>query len=289
MQYKSYHRQFNEEGYIFIPKLLNQEEVRRILEASNRLHARFEAKMDREHPGRDFTKFSHVVDPNWSSESPDDRHVLLELAASPRCLGPVEQIFERKAIFRSITYWVNPKHESANGNWHRDGQGIRTDEEYQTYIAELKENHLQRGVQFQISLVENSDLEYVPFSAARFDSPEEYHIRMGDNRIHSVSEDGMPNALRFRLQPGDAVAFNQIGLHRGRYHTDKPRRTLMLTYTPDNNQLYDDINFQPWFESPGYLDGLSSRAAVFYQEYIQAYRDFWANYKKSAETAPVMD
>ena len=40
-------------------------------------------------------------------------------------------------------------------------------------------------------------------------------------------------------QPGDGVAFNPFGLHRGRYHADKKRRTLMLSYRARSLPLYD--------------------------------------------------
>ena len=39
------------------------------------------------------------------------------------------------------------------------------------------------------------------------------------------------------LDAGDAVCFNAWGYHRGRYHTDIPRRTLMYTYTGIGKKL----------------------------------------------------
>jgi hypothetical protein len=170
------------------------------------------------------------------------------------------------------------------GNWHRDTQNVSlTDEDEKKYIKNLMDNDLLRGVQFQIALVDNDDLEYVPYSVTRYDSPEEYYIRLADNRSHSRDVDGMPNAKRFYLKAGDAVAFNQVGLHRGRYHVNNPRRTLMLTYTPMNNPIFDNnISRQPWFLEEGYLDSLSPRAVAFYQDYINVYKDHWASFDKEA-------
>jgi hypothetical protein len=265
---KSYHELFNEEGYIFMPKLFSGSELQRILDACNRLHARYDQEMERKHPGKDFVKFNHMMDSRWcGSPADEDRLLLMELAADPRILGPVEQIFEGKSLFRSATYWVNPKYHSEEGSWHRDSQFGRTPEEEKAYIASLQKDALLRGVQFQIS----------------FDSPEEFHIRLGDKGSHSRIPEGMPNALRFHLQPGDAIAFNQMGIHRGRYHTDKPRRTLMLTYTPANNPIFDKIGHQPWFLQDGYLDGLSPRAVTYYQEYIKVYKDHWTSFKQPTD------
>jgi hypothetical protein len=281
MMRKSLKERFNEEGYIVIPKLFSGDELQRLLEVSNRIYDNFIRDMDSRAPGKDHVKMLHATNPKWA-DSPEDTKLLLELGADPRCLGPVEQIFEGPSVFRATTYWVNPRYVSEEGNWHRDTQFGRTDEQEKEYIQGLKEDNLLRGVQFQIALVDNSDLEYVPYSVSRYDSPEEYQIRLADNRSNSRCVDGMPNALRFHLQAGDAVAFNQVGLHRGRYHVDKQRRTLMLTYNPVNNPIFDKIGYQPYFLNDGYLDSLSPRAATYYKEYISVFKEHWASMQQSA-------
>ena len=40
----------------------------------------------------------------------------------------------------------------------------------------------------------------------------------------------MPGAFRPLLHPGDGILFNSISIHRGRYHADKLRRTLMIDF-----------------------------------------------------------
>jgi len=127
-------------------------------------------------------------------------------------------------------------------------------------------------------------LNTFPIRRVRFDSPEEYHIRLEDKWAHS-REDGMPNAMCMHLKAGDGVIFNPFGLHRGRYHTDKPRRTLMLTYTPLQTPHRDFFSDQPWFEEPGHLDCLSSRAKVYFTEFTEIYRDFWASQKAKVAKA----
>lgn len=61
----------------------------------------------------------------------------------------------------------------------------------------------------------------------------------------------------------------------GRYHTDKRRRTLMLSYRARSLPLYDYFSDQPWCETPGYLHGLSARATEFWQEFIDDYNTQW--------------
>ena len=166
---------------------------------------------------------------------------------------------------------MNPRFQSSEGNWHRDTQFVVPDE---NAVRERLAAHAIDGLQMQIALVDTEDIEYVPFSPGRYDSPEEYHYRVADNHTHSGDE-GMPNAMRIHQRPGDAVVFNANGLHRGRYYVENPRRTLMFTYTPASKPVCDDFSNTPWMLDPSYLDGLSYRARAYYQSYIDTYRDFW--------------
>jgi hypothetical protein len=49
----------------------------------------------------------------------------------------------------------------------------------------------------------------------------------------------------------------------------------MLTYTPHDVRTNSYFSDQPWMLEPGHLDGLSPRARVYFEEFIEAYRDFW--------------
>jgi ectoine hydroxylase-related dioxygenase (phytanoyl-CoA dioxygenase family) len=131
------------------------------------------------------------------------------------------------------------------------------------------------GLQLQIALVASDDTEVVPGSHLRWDTLEEYHIRRGDNKVHAESDD-MPGALRVALQPGDAVAFNACALHRGRYHSDKQRRTIMLTYQRNSQPAQDNyFTRQPWVLEPGYLDGTSPQTRELFGSFVRKYGELW--------------
>ena len=124
----------------------------------------------------------------------------------------------------------------------------------------------------------NDDVEVVPRSHLRWDTAEEYHIRKGDGGKNCRSNE-MPGALRIHLEPGDAVAFDPSALHRGRYHTDRLRRTFMPTYTSTVPDLKPDYaNYftnQPWFLDPGYLSPLKPRTRAFFERFIDTYQKSW--------------
>jgi ectoine hydroxylase-related dioxygenase (phytanoyl-CoA dioxygenase family) len=161
-----------------------------------------------------------------------------------------------------------------DGNWHRDSQFGTPDDEQEKRIID---NLVSSGtsIQLQIALVPSEDVEYVPGSHLRWDTPAEYAIRKADGGANNRANN-MPGALRLALNPGDAALFNPYGLHRGRYHTEPLRRTLMLTYTKRSAPCADYFSNQPWFLEPGYLAGLKPQTRAFFDPFVAQYRDFWA-------------
>ena len=270
---------FNDEGILFYPRLFEGEELERLRDACEGILEHYYANARAQNPGGGENAISmrHLNDPQYTPDHPEDWRLIMETIADPRCLGPVEQIFRGESLFRTTSLFFNPRSDSFEGNWHRDHQFVLTDEDaVKAYFAAKQKDGPTtfEGIQLQIALVDNEDIEYVPFSPGRYDSPEEYYYRCADDRVHNT-EPGMPNAMRIHQRAGDAVIFNPAGLHRGRYHIDKARRTLMLTYTPRQNPYNDYFSHQPWMLADGHLDAVSPRCRVYFQDFIDVYRDYW--------------
>ena len=177
--------------------------------------------------------------------------------------------------FSHLSVWYEPDVDTDGGGWHRDMQYVFPDEE------EEKERILSghgygsgdsrfSGVQVQCALLDGSQhIEYVPGSHARWDTDEEYAVRKLDDKVHRFEP--MPGAIRPVLNAGDAFAFTD-GLHRGWYEAEVPRRTIMFTLSNGRRARgLDYFSFQPWFQSQGYLDGLSPSALKFYDRYLDEY------------------
>lgn len=210
----------------------------------------------------------HLNRPEYFRDRPKRLPELMEAVAGERVLRIARALFGEEPLFRCTSYWFNPKTRGEEGIWHRDVQFLHKDEAVQRKrIAEIEES----GAQIQVALVPTEDVEYVPRSHLRWDTPEEYRIRLAGEQRNNRSPE-MPGAVRVALEPGDAVLFNPNGIHRGRYHTDKLRRTLMLTYTETSAPCFDYFSDQPWFLAPGYLDGLSPRTHAFFQAFVEEYR-----------------
>ena len=81
----------------------------------------------------------------------------------------------------------------------------------------------------QIAFVPSDDFELVLGSHARDYTNSERRICVDDDRAHNRSNE-IPNAARMVLTPEDAMLFNALTVHRGRYHADKLHRTFMVVY-----------------------------------------------------------
>jgi hypothetical protein len=224
--------------------------------------------------GPDATVMRHLNHPRYFRQDSARGLVdLLQAVADPAVLDVCRAILDAEPLFRCTSLFMNPESNSQNGNWHRDSQFHHPDEEEERQAIDAG-GGLGRSVQLQVALVPSDDVEVVPGSHRRWDTDAEYAIRRADEQRNNRSN-AMPGALRVALAPGDAVAFNPLALHRGRYHTDKRRRTLMLTYTSSMHPRFDYFSDQPWFDTAGYLADLDQHTCAFFEQFVNRYGDEW--------------
>lgn len=200
-------------------------------------------------------------------------HQLLDAVADAGVLSVCASILEETPLFRCTSLFMNPQLTSEDGSWHRDSQFLTPDIEAEKTSVSASQDYGE-AIQLQVALVPSADVEFVPGSHRRWDSPEEFEIRRADDGNNNRSN-SMPGALRIELQPGDAVAFNPFGLHRGRYHAGKLRRTLMLTYTRSSLPCYDYFSHQPWFSEEGYFDEVAPATRAFFVPFVATYENEW--------------
>jgi len=223
--------------------------------------------------GRDATVMRHLNHPAYFSAGAPGLEDVLRLAAHPKLIELGRVILGEDPMFRCTSYFMNPLDTSLDGDWHRDSQYMTPDEASEKAML-LEGGDSGDGVQLQVALVPSDDVELVPGSHLRYDTPAEYAIRRADGGRQNRSNQ-MPGALRISLDAGDAAAINSLGIHRGRYHTDKLRRTAMITYTKSSMPVFDYFSTQPWFLNPAYRARIPSDVRPFYDAFIVTYADFW--------------
>ena len=215
----------------------------------------------------------HLNDPGYHRDRSEDLSFLLNALGAPQVVDALSEALEEEFLFGMASLYFNPTGASQDGFWHKDKIGGEADA---SLVPETG-----AGLQVQVALAPTDDLELVPGSHLRDYTPAEHEICVAEGGVHNRSND-MPGALRLRLEPGDAVFFTQLCIHRGRYHTDKNRRTLMLSvkklaaaeFTVRQRGL-DYGSDQPWFLMPGYLDGVHGRARAFFGEFVDFYGPHW--------------
>ena len=221
----------------------------------------------------DATVMRHLNHSGYFRDSVLELTDLMDAVADDKVLGICRTILSEEPLFRCTSLFMNPTKTSQDGSWHRDTQfTTKTEREEKTRIQSAKE--MGNGIQLQIALVTSDDVELVPGSHLRWDTTEEYHVRKANDGANSRSNT-ISGSQRIALQPGDALAFNPYGLHRGRYHTDKFRRTLMLTYTKTSVPCSDYFSHQPWFLEESYLANLTPETRSFFQTFVATYKSDW--------------
>ena len=268
--------QWQRDGCVVMPSLIDPARAEQLCVLCDEVLAQWrECDPQTGQPGArpDATVMRHLNHPAYFRGNTADRAALLAAAADPQVLRVVAAIFGEEPMFRCTSLFFNPSGISVDGDWHRDSQFSRRDDAEDWEMLRAA-GATGTGMQLQIALLPSEDIEIVPGSHLRWDTPEEYAIRKADGWTHNRSNE-MPGALRMRQASGDAVLFNPNAIHRGRYRSEIPRRTLMLTYTKCSEPWSDFFSAQPWFLEPGYLDGLDAHAQHFYGAFVAQYRDDW--------------
>jgi len=264
------------EGYCIIRRIFDADRVIRLREICNDILERWRVRDPQTgQPGEkpDATVMRHLNHPGYFEESSDGLRVLMDSVCDSRMLDVARLLLGEEPMFRCTSLFFNPSGIHLDGNWHRDSQfGAGSDDDERRMIETATDSGV--SIQLQIALVHSEDIELVPKSHRRWDTPEEYAIRKGNGGKNNRSN-AMPGAIRVIQEAGDAVMFNPLTIHRGRYHADKLRRTLMFTYTRTSTPIFDNFSFQPWFLELGYMEKMSADARPFFDRFVNQYREFW--------------
>jgi len=146
--------------------------------------------------------------------SPADRTVLFQFAAQARVGAVLREVFEGPVAFMNTQLFFNPVNIAQRNYWHRDIQYTgMTVEEQQRALATSNVVHLR------VALHSEPGLELIPGTHVRWDTPEEFAVRMEQgSRRHS---DEIAGAQQVALQRGDLLVFSANMLHRGLYGMDR--------------------------------------------------------------------
>lgn len=248
---------FARQGFAVFPRFLAAAQIAPLRAACDRVLERHRARDD----GRDTTNIAYLTDARWHPDGDDDRLALLEFIASPRITDLITRAVGAPS-FHNTQYFMEPRMRSWTGSWHRDCQFL--------VDAPAKEDAIRAaccGVHFRVALVDDDHLEYIPASEQRADTAQELALRW-PNTNQSMT-DVLPDAVRLPLRAGDAVLFHAWGIHRGRYVSGSPRRTLDVIYNIGAPPAACPTDA---FAEPVPLTGLSPTAHAFFAVFNDTHR-----------------
>jgi len=204
-------------GFAVIPGFLSAEEI----EPLRRICDHVLEQAIEEEPRRAAARnIAYLTERRYFRSREDDLLKLLEFIADDRIVSMLMHIGGEMPLFHNTQYFYNPT-QSHDGEWHRDTQFLAPEE-----TLERRRMKQHTGVHFRVAFLPDRQLEYVPGSEQRWDTPGELEIRKGDHLTHPY----MPGRTTIELAPGDACLSHAWGIHRGTYRVDIPRRTLDIIY-----------------------------------------------------------
>ena len=280
--------QFAEDGYVVIRGAYDEQvhELKRITE--NSLTHFVTTGTEQNQPnGRHYSARArmliHLNHPDNYLNRPGDLATLLNTVAAENAVSIATKILGEPPLFMQCTLYFDPPRESWVGGWHRDCQydkfDLRSDQDTERII--LNEAVPAREVHLHFCLCDSAATEVVPGSHKRWDSQEEYEIRVND-----YWSDNMPGRHPIKLQAGDLAFFHVNSIHRGLYSRRKRRRTIAVTWgttarprpatREDMNVLGGYVaSYQPWFRNPAYLADTTPVARETFERFTATYENSW--------------
>lgn len=269
MRTKTIKELWEEDGFVVIPQLFDASRVNELSAVCDDVLAQWIEESPAPLDAANNTNMAFLTEPRYFTKHPERLRLLLETITDEKIFAVLAEILEGEPLFHNTQYFFNPATHTRAGDWHRDQQFDAPDEE-----TERRRMLSHTGIHVHIAFVPDDNLEFVPGTHARWDTPEEHRIRTGFDG-HGKNSDAMPGARRIPLEAGDAVFFSAWGIHRGRYDARTLRRTFDI--------IYGSANPCDWytppptcFLQPDLLDDFDERPRQFFQRFIGAYRHRWA-------------
>lgn len=202
---------YQAEGFVHFPAFFAPAQLQSLQEVVQRFHAAWLADNAAQYNTRAINS-AYLTAGQYLERS--DRLVLFQFLAQPCVAEVLAQVFSGPAAFMNTQLFFNPHNPLQPNYWHRDIQytGLSV-EDQQRALGSLQVVHLR------VALRPEPGLELVPGSHQRWDTEEEFAVRMeqGGNR----SSDALAGARQVALQTGDLLVFSANMLHRGLYGMDR--------------------------------------------------------------------
>jgi hypothetical protein len=214
---------FREKSFSLVPAFLDRSSLRELRRACD-VALDSARKLERE-IGHTTPSIPVLTEASYFQDEPHAQERIAALLGSVRVcklLSGIEETGARVPALKDASYYHEQTRRDWDGDWHRDSQFRRPDQEAERALIATT-----LSVHFRVAFEDDDRLEIVPGSHARWDTEDELRIRKGPQRTRA----DMPGAARIVLRAGDACVFHAWSIHRATYRRSPVRRTIDALYT----------------------------------------------------------
>lgn len=149
------------------------------------------------------------------------KQTLFQLIASDIVSSVVNDMLGPSALFIGTQLFFDPKNSQQKNYWHRDIQynSLSIDQQKAALLT-------QNPLHFRIPLRDERGIELVPETHRRWDTDEEFNIRMNQHG-HNTYDD-ISGGIEIPLSRGDMCVFSANMIHRGLYGNDRLALDLLF-------------------------------------------------------------
>ncbi len=205
------HQNYEQNGYIRVRNLFGESELEPVHETLQRFHEAWSIE-HADYIESGSINSAYITGTKFLDET--DRQVLFNFIGSFKIGALVKRVHPEGSMFIGTQLFFDPASPDRKNYWHRDGQ-------YNNLTLDEQKASLRNSapLHIRIALQDERGVELVPGSHYRWDTQEEFDVRMGNND-RSVSDD-LSSGRELALNRGDALLFNANMLHRGLYGGDR--------------------------------------------------------------------
>ncbi len=199
--------QYEREGYVRINGMYKDSELEEVHEVLSRFHENWLKDNAGFYQERAINS-AYITGTKYLDE--DDRRTLFRFIGSSKLAGVFQTVLPGEAMFVGSQLFFDPANPGKKNYWHRDIQyNENTEEEQQASLQKINPLHLR------IAMKPERGVELVPGTHRRWDTGEEYDVRMQRNsrQVH----DDLSTGCTVELERGDLLLFSAAMIHRGLY------------------------------------------------------------------------
>jgi len=202
--------EYEANGYFVIKAFFNESELQELRNVLLEFHASWKNKHF-ELYSKQAVNSAYITDTEHLTDS--KRDVLFKFIGSRKLMDVVLSVIPTHPCFMNTQLFFNPADDRQKNYWHRDPQYHLSIEEQRQALSGPEVVHLR------IPLASEPGLELVPGTHNRWDTNEEFNVRLEKNNRKNY--ENISTGVKVDLSPGDLLVFSANMIHRGLYGMDR--------------------------------------------------------------------